>query len=336
MDATHSAVDAAAQRFRFDEFDYDYAYSSAMHALYQLIPVLSDAVSQAEVEAMPEPDALQVNDVKYLLLQISHAVLQEEGQSSIWKTRGKPSLISLKMLSDRLHTGKLCPHPIQLIANDTPKVRHQYTSHSRTGKPARLRPLEDFEDLYHALLAKIQEMHQQIALRVNNGFVDTSARIYASGPTISALSDTLIEFWTTLNDPKLVKTLDAAVRRSRIKHLHATILAQLYTHQITKADAYDLLTDLYDPDEYAGVAGLAWIGGWAPAMITAFLAEKYRVLLQVEKEAEQREAFLREFEEMAEKVQKYGRYLKALSLLGGIETRMAVELRLGWPEEVVE
>jgi hypothetical protein len=157
----------------------------------------------------------------------------------------------------------------------------------RTTKSATNRPLEDFEDLYYAIISRILDIHQMLNARLGSGFNRLTDIVFPDGPTIAALHESLSQYWDVLNTAQYVKAIDEAVRRSRVKHLHQEILLQVQHDDITQADADELLADLYDPNEYDGVQGLAWIGGWAPSMIGAWLEEKYRIVLNVEREAEQ-------------------------------------------------
>jgi hypothetical protein len=131
------------------------------------------------------------------------------------------------------------------------------------------------------------DVHQTLNVRLGSGFNTLMDLVMAGGPTIASLHENLARYWDVLNTAEYVKAIDDAVRRSRIKHLHQEILLQVQHDEITQSDADELLADLYDPGEYDGVQGLAWIGGWAPSMIGAWLEEKYRIVLSTEREMEQ-------------------------------------------------
>lgn len=152
---------------------------------------------------------------------------------------------------------------------------------TRITKQPMARPLEDFEDLYYILLSTVQSHHHTLSLRLQNKFSVPTDTLYAFGPTIDQFHSTLVKCWDALNEPGLVKTLDDAVRHARIKELHLDTLSKRNTGMLTPKDADELLSDLYGDEE--AVQGIAFIGSWAPSMISAWLKEKYRTMLDAEK-----------------------------------------------------
>ncbi|ORY19677.1 hypothetical protein BCR34DRAFT_453274, partial [Clohesyomyces aquaticus] len=186
----------------------------------------------------------------------------------------------LKTLHDRLHQGKLSPSPLQAHNSDISKIEATVQQHNT--KTVRCRPLEDYEDLYYAAIAKVKDIHSQISLRLANKFNAPTDRIWAGGPSISSLAAALSDFWAVLTEPALVKTLDRAVRRSRVKLLHLAVLDKFSKKEIDEENCTDLIATLYGEGECGNLPGLAWITGWAPSMIGAWLQEKYRLVLLVE------------------------------------------------------
>ncbi|PSN70119.1 hypothetical protein BS50DRAFT_571422 [Corynespora cassiicola Philippines] len=197
--------------------------------------------------------------------------------------------VSLETLWNRLCAGHLCPTPMHTPVNYSATVRAK--AHIWADADPASRPLEDFEDVYYALLARLQECAHALAMRLTSSFNEPSDPIYETtdelGPSIHDFSAALSTFWDMLNSPAYATTLDAAVRAGRFKALYAEILAQHSKGNITRADAIELLEDLYSCDvedpRSEDLHGLAWIGGWSPAMIGAWLDEKYRIVLAVEK-----------------------------------------------------
>lgn len=248
------------------------------------VPPLSDAASQAAVEA--SPDSYPMEYVKKIILDLTTYLIDTQASTALFGKQLTPDSysVSLQTLSTRLQDGHLAPSPLPAHSSEATKVKA--LSNRRTNKRAENRPLEDFEDLYYAVLAKIQELYQLLSLRLKNGFNSLQEPLCTGGPTIGELTAAISSYWDVLNEPPFVKALDNAIRRSRVKHLHQEIIAQVSAEEITQQNADELLADLYDPGEYDGICGLAWIGGWAPSMIGAWLEEKYRVVLKVEKEAE--------------------------------------------------
>jgi hypothetical protein len=225
--------------------------------------------------------------VKTVLLGICRNLLELDAKSTLWKAPpAKPDVVSLAMLHERLQAGKPSPTP-HVPKPPVCEQEQQPKAPPRTGKTPMNRPVEDFEHLYYAMLAKIQEICQLLHVRVNNGFTASTYPLFHNGPSLLEVNARLHESWAALNDPALVKVLDSAIRRSRVKSLHADVLGQLERGEITEGDARELVQDLYSSQEDGEISGLAWIGGWPPAMIGAWLKEKFRVLLQGEKRNEE-------------------------------------------------
>lgn len=244
---------------------------------------LLDALSPEAAEGTAPASS---NEVKKALLDMASDLLATQAKSSIFATPNTtpdPYRPSLQTLYARLETGALAPSPLKALAKEASRVKDGVGK--KTGKPPLRRPLEDFEDVYYAMLAMVQDMHQTLSTRLSSGFNAPSDPLFENGITIASFHAWLLEQWEILNDARLAKALDNAIRRSRVKHLHQELIAQVELGALTEADADELLADLYDPNEYETVAGLAWLGAWSPAMISAWLEEKYRIILKLEKEA---------------------------------------------------
>jgi hypothetical protein len=240
--------------------------------------ITSDAV-QETAESFPSDYVIEI------ILELSHYLIGLIEKSPLFGACSHdPFSPSLRTLHDRLHSGYLAPSPLQSHTNQVKRAREALAH--RTAKVINNRPLEDFEDLYYAVISCILDIHQILNARLGSGFNTLTDLIYPDGPTIVALHESLSQYWSVINTAQYIKAIDEAVRRSRIKHLHQEILLQLQHDEITQADADELLADLYDPAEYNGMQGLAWIGDWAPGMISAWLEEKYRIVLSVEREAQ--------------------------------------------------
>ncbi|KAF2275915.1 uncharacterized protein EI97DRAFT_60601 [Westerdykella ornata] len=274
-------------------------------SLLAIRPAASQAIVDATTATLP------AESVRRVILLVCNELLNMEAKTTLWNAPiPKPFTISLSTLYDRLLDGKLPPSPTKVLS---PGLESQASSQTLTwtqntqtlsSMPNRTtsltpedRPLQDFEDVYYALLAKLQDLHEMLSVRVANGFTLPATPIFPSGPTVVETCAQLQYFWHVLNDPCLAKALDEAVRRARVDSLHEEIVQKLMREQITEGDAGQLIEDLYTSLNAAKegeerMPGLAWVGGWAPSMITAWLEEKYRSLLRREKEAwewEQRE-----------------------------------------------
>lgn len=128
-----------------------------------------------------------------------------------------------------------------------------------------------------------------IELQVNNGFKSPTDIIFEQGPIFAELHDMLASDWHMLNEPELVKTLDLALQSRMAQALCLEIRSKLEVQEVTASAANGLLADLHKIAENGEIAGLAWIGGWAPSMIVAWLEEKYRMVLKLEREGARRD-----------------------------------------------
>ncbi|KAG9205717.1 hypothetical protein G6514_007324 [Epicoccum nigrum] len=246
-----------------------------------ILPPFSAAASQTAVEA--SDNHYPSHYVVSILLEISGFLVSLDERTTLFGQSDhnlySPSLHTLYV---RLHGGQLNPSPMQTHANDIKIIKA--TIHQRTDERAVHRPLEDYEDLYYAVLARLQDIHYMMNARLGSGFSALTDQAYSNGPSIADMFTNLAEYWGALNETPFVKALDSAVRDSRVEYLHEEILNKVRINEITRADANKLLSRIYHPEEYARIQGLAWIGGWAPGMVNAWLEEKYRIVLMVEKE----------------------------------------------------
>lgn len=252
---------------------------------------LTPATSIETIESCQEV-LYSAKDVKEALLNICtdllalHQKSNLSQRSNLGKTPpANPYTVSLATLYNRLATGKPSPAPYILRTN-TPSNQQPPVPRRAHSNPLN-RPVEDFEYLYYAVLAKINETSNMLTLRVNNGFAKPDDAVFEGGPTLRHTHTWLQESWTTLNDPALVKVLDEEVRRTRVRCMRLEIMGQYQRREITHTDMLELSEDLRTSLEAGEVPGLAPIGGWAPSMIGAWLEEKFRVILKAEKEQDE-------------------------------------------------
>lgn len=222
--------------------------------------------------------------VRNLVELSSYLVSLAEHTNFFGTTRHDPYSPSLKTLYDRLNAGHLALSPLSSISKDATRLRQ--TLGERVRNPILSRPLEDFEDLYYAVLARMQDMVHTLNVRLASGFNKVNDQLFDNGPCITDLHASLVEYWTILNDPACARALDDAIRQARVDRLYEEINTELESSVITQTDAQKLLEDLFQSKDTTD--GLAWIGGWSPAMIGAWLEEKYRVLLSIEKDEDER------------------------------------------------
>ncbi|KAL5118361.1 hypothetical protein ACEQ8H_003710 [Pleosporales sp. CAS-2024a] len=241
------------------------------------------AVTEEDVKACSQSydTAAIINN----LLELAHYLITLDQHTKTFNdTKHDPYIPSLKTLYDRLTLGVTTLTPLPSLAKDAARLRK--TLNVRLSTRAVDRALEDFEDVYYALLARLQDMGQMLAVRITNGFNDASDAVFDQGPSFSDLYHSLASYWAMLNDAGCARALDHAIRNHRIAALLREINAELETGAITPQDADELLRDLYENRHVTD--GLAWISGWSPAMIGAYLAEKYHLVLQLHKQEDER------------------------------------------------
>jgi hypothetical protein len=192
---------------------------------------------------------------------------------------------SLKTLHERLNAGHPALTPLIEIAKNEHRMRQ--TLGVRINEPVPSRALEDFEDLFYAVLARMQDMLQTLNMRLASRFNSATDTLFENGPTIAALHASLSEYWTMFNEPACVRALDDAVRQARVNRLYEEINTDLEANVITQADSDAFLIELFEAKEKT--KGVEWIVDWNPAMVGMYLTDKYQVLLRVEREESERQ-----------------------------------------------
>ncbi|EAT92344.2 hypothetical protein SNOG_00849 [Parastagonospora nodorum SN15] len=251
----------------------------------QALPPFKPAATEAQVKAATEShDPEQV--IRNLVDLSSYLISIDEHTKTVRGRRESTThtLPPLKTLLNRLYAGVRTLSPLSSLTKDGARLRQDVSE--RLNKPVIERPLEDFEDLYYALLARLQDMAQMLTLRVTNGFNAPSEPVFENGPSIADLYDSLMSYWDMLNDPACARALDDAMRQFRVGVLYREINAELEAHVISFANAEELLAELFESKEFT--EGIAWIASWSPAMIGAYLSEKYHVALRVQREEDER------------------------------------------------
>ncbi|EOA81347.1 hypothetical protein ACJQWK_10799 [Exserohilum turcicum] len=243
-------------------------------------PPFSPAVTQAAVQA-----ASTAYPADYLIehmLKLSHYLIDLANHSMLFGPAGSdpysPSLHTLllrllnkQLAPSRLPTGFLTPE------HTTAQVR------LRSDKEAADRPLADYEDLYYALMSRMQEMYQLLKLRIQSGFNMASHAVCEDGPSLAELHASLAQYWTVFNDAACGRALDNAVREARVQAIREEVVRQVEIDNMTVEDAQEQLEQLYSADVYNGIVGLHFVQDWAPAMVGAYLEHKYRGMLDLEK-----------------------------------------------------
>ncbi|KAF1913704.1 hypothetical protein BDU57DRAFT_456652, partial [Ampelomyces quisqualis] len=239
-----------------------------------ILPSLSPAITQADVRTATT--SYEPSFIIQSLIDVSSYLADLVKHTTIFgPTINDPYSPSLKTLHDRLHAGHLPLNPLPAISKNAMRLRQDVNT--RTRLPIASRPLQDFEDMYYALLSRMQSMHQMLDARVSSCFNASTDVLFDSGPRIVDFAASLAEYWTLLNSAGVVRALDDAVRQARVDALYTAIQEELEANVITQVDADGLLRDLYESKDEA--EGLSWFGAWSPAMMGAWLEEKYRVVL---------------------------------------------------------
>jgi hypothetical protein len=250
----------------------------------EILAPFSGVVTEAAVQACTQSyPAEYINNI----LELSNYLIDLANRTTLFGSAvHDPYSPSLKTLYDRLQAGYLTVSPLPATTKDANRLKP--TVGQRTKVLAAERPLEDFEDLYYAVIARMQAMMQTLNMRLSSGFNVETDLLFEGGPNITNLHASLTQYWDRLNDAACVRALEDAVRQSRVLYIYQEVMLELDLDIITQDDAHQLLDDLFTDKD--STEGLDPIRCGSPAMIGAWLEEKYRVLLQLEKEENERHA----------------------------------------------
>ncbi|KNG47327.1 hypothetical protein DDE82_000895 [Stemphylium lycopersici] len=245
------------------------------------LPPFPGSITQIAVQA-----ATAVYPADYIvehILKLSGYLIDLASNSNIFgRTGADPYSPSLSTLFVRLREKRLGPS--RLPPGFLSPERIHARIHLRVSEEAASRPLADFEDLYYALLARIQDIYQLLNLRIESGFNIASHVVFDEGPSIAELHTSLTEYWNILNDAACGKALDDAIREARVQALRDEIAWQVENDNMSTEDAHAQLSQLYSADIYNGILGLNYIQDWVPAMVGAYLEQKYRHMFDLEKQ----------------------------------------------------
>lgn len=277
------------------------------------LPPLPAAITQAEVEAQPLDGMQPSNAIKSIILNAAGHFLDVFSQPNIFGTLDNdPYTPSIETLFLRLRDGHLSPSPLKPLRDNSERVKERMGKQAPT--PPKLRPLEDYEDLYYVLLAKIQDVHGILRTRLLNSFNSPESPIVpCAEDTKATFYRWLMHQWSVLNDVTLVAKLHQAVREHRQKVLQAEIMDQIQKqgfsfnqYEAVFKGAQSIIKDAQSLPPYEGVKGLNWkMIGASSAMINAELAEMYYVTLRVLRyEKEKEESFKKKQKKIMEYVQE--------------------------------
>jgi hypothetical protein len=252
---------------------------SRNHLLSQLPCAVTPTLAQGAKTAFPAEYIIEH------ILKLSIYLIGLSNVSALFKkVSTDPYTPSLYTLLDRLQSKQLVPSRLPWGFQSAEHMKSRV--HLRADKEAAFRPLADFEDIYYALLARIQEICQLIELRIQSGFNDESTAVCKGGATLSELHACLREYWDIFNDPRCAKALDDAVREARAQAMREETIRQVDNCEMTQEDARKQLAQLFSPDVYSGILGMHFVRDWAPAVVAMYLEHKYRPMFDVEEEDE--------------------------------------------------
>ncbi|CAA9965218.1 hypothetical protein PTMSG1_08577 [Pyrenophora teres f. maculata] len=246
-----------------------------------LLPAFSASVT--ELDARTAGTFCSSHHLTEQILKLSSWLIDLSKKKTLFgKYTVDPYTPSLETLFDRLHNKQLGPSllPSGFIHVDRLNER----SNLRVDGEAAYRPLYEYEDLYYALNARMQEMHQLLNLRLRSGFNTITDTVYEGGPNIALFHEKLSGYWTSINKSSCGKALDNAVREAKVMALRQELLWQMENAQITQDDADVMAAKLYSDNVFNNVTGLTYFLDWAPIMVGAYLEAKYRRMLDHEEQ----------------------------------------------------
>ncbi|KAE8835258.1 hypothetical protein HRS9122_07528 [Pyrenophora teres f. teres] len=246
-----------------------------------LLPAFSASVT--ELDARTTGTFCSSHHLTEQILKLSSWLIDLSKKKTLFgKYTVDPYTPSLETLFDRLHNKQLGPSllPSGFIHVDRLNER----TNLRVDGEAAYRPLYEYEDLYYALNARMQEMHQLLNLRLRSGFNTITDTVYEGGPNIALFHEKLSGYWTSINKSSCGKALDNAVREAKVMALRQELLWQMENAQITQDDADVMAAKLYSDNVFNNVTGLTYFLDWAPIMVGAYLEAKYRRMLDHEKQ----------------------------------------------------
>jgi hypothetical protein len=239
---------------------------------------LPEAVSKTSV--LTEEHAMNHQVIIDTILEMTEDLLSfTKRDTLLGKGDPNPDLYapSLGSIYARLESGQVPPSPIAVGSSPKKKVK----IHKRTNKTPSQRSLPEYEDIYYALLALVQEMHWDLTTRINNGFNHIDDFICEGSVRIFQLVDYLYKGWKFLNDPSVAKAFDDAVREACYKITQKKFRDDFKEGKYLAKDYKSLLKAL--KKDYDDIPGLVWIGGGSPAMINAYLHQKWRPVYSAER-----------------------------------------------------
>lgn len=245
-----------------------------------LVPAFAPPLTEEAVKKCTKAFSAEV--IIPHLLSLSHYFIEMTDKTNILGNTGQdPYCPTLRTLHERLANGQYGPCLLEptFLTLEHLKARVK----QRTVIGAVERPLADFEDLYYALIARLQDFHDLIKIRLKSGFNQLTDLVYEDGITIAALHTDLEKYWLFLNDAACGKALDDAIRRARAKATRDEVFRQVQANELSRQEADETIKKIWEPSFYNGILGMVFVNGHNAALIAGVLNVRYKDLLAVEK-----------------------------------------------------
>ncbi|KAF2199772.1 hypothetical protein GQ43DRAFT_103870 [Delitschia confertaspora ATCC 74209] len=207
--------------------------------------------------------------IKFVLLEMIYTLVFH--QSLVHFFEQDAGGITAHFLLTRL-TGEIVP------SNNNGQLADS-TTHDATH-----RSLNNFEDLYYLLLARVKAMHAELRLRVNNGFMARTTILHSKGSsdgeyfrsitrrfTVADALNQLSLFWCILNDPDLVKPLNTVVKMQ-----HMNIQSHAPCKGKPEEERWTCMNTEWKESDWKEIQGLKFIGSWSPGMIACHLESRFK------------------------------------------------------------
>ncbi|OCL15435.1 hypothetical protein AOQ84DRAFT_384020 [Glonium stellatum] len=268
------------------------------------IPRLSDGKS---LESCRGTTPLRDATAKAVILTRAKELYEHEKNSTIWTKQTQDGRNQLIFFIHRLEQGLFSPGPIR--PKDSNDASHPtQRAHRRTSSSPRQRDLSDYEDVFYATCAKTRELHENLAIRFESGFLTPDAVLHERGENLLSYAPftarEMLKYlevtWSILLDPRLLIALDNSVRRDRVRHSQGVTLEPNFdpnnnTPEFT-AHLRRSLTDRLGkgrslPED--ALTGLMDVAKMSPGHVNALLWEKYRPLVAEEQRLKEHENLLR-------------------------------------------
>ncbi|OCK76848.1 hypothetical protein K432DRAFT_396094 [Lepidopterella palustris CBS 459.81] len=262
-----------------------------------------DDISQLDESVSPESSkgALPVQEmvVKEIILTRAKQILRHDRAGFLEPFRkpahGEDDM--LQFLMDRLERGLSSPGPIKARDANDPS-HHTQRAHHRTLSGVMERELYEFEYVYYALIGRTKDIHDHLAMRLRSNFITPDQPLHHLGEdfhsnlpfTVENMMNFLRETWAVCMHSGVIVALDRAVRRHRVLCAQGvTFESGFDVRDHSPESLWRLRASLRARQDSKGELPLESRGGlmnaakMGPGQITAFINEKFRLLVLEER-----------------------------------------------------